>query len=50
MPKDDVKVADAARQFVAALADLEEHGGDHAMIVDKRRRELEAAVHTEDSE
>lgn len=47
MPADDAKVASAAREFVKALADLDEHGGDHAMIVDKRRRELEAAVKSE---
>lgn len=44
---DDAKVAAAAREFVAALKDLDEQGGDHAMIVDRRRRELEAAVQSE---
>ena len=45
----DEKVAAAARRFVKALEDLDEHGGDHAAMVDKRRRELEAAVKDEEN-
>lgn len=48
--KNDAEVAAAARRFVKALESLEQEGGDHAMMVDKRRRELEAAVSAEDSE
>lgn len=50
MPADDAKVAAAAREFVAALKDLDEQGGDYAMIVNKRRLELEAAVQSESDE
>ena len=48
MAKNDAKVAAAARRFVKALADLDQHGGDHALMVNKRREELEAAVQAED--
>ncbi len=45
--KDDAGVAEAARRFVAALKLLEAEGGDHALLVNQRRQELEGVVNAE---
>lgn len=50
MPKNDDKIAAAARRFVKALEDLDREGGDHATMVDKRRQELEAAIRAEEDD
>lgn len=47
MSADDAKVAAAARKFVAAVALLEEEGGDQAAVVNQCRIDLEKAVQSE---
>lgn len=48
MPQNDEAVARAARRLVAALDELDATGGDAALAVDKRRKDLIDAVRAEE--